>query len=144
MHVLLKHRASIPDFQFLTDVLFLFLELTVITLLYFHCSVLPSLFFLFLSPRCLLGFSHNVCFFKRLSAVCLSVSPLSHILALSFSGRDVWGEAGLFAPHGFIQWLGYTYCPTACQSMVCLSQRLLHLTCSSLMSLLCNSNVTSV
>lgn len=51
-----------------------------------------------------------------------SINSLSlSFLSLCLSGRDVWGEAGLFASNGFLRWLGYTHCHTACQRMVCVS-----------------------
>lgn len=58
--------------------------------------------------------------FFSFSIFCLLTS-LSHTPTSSFffSGRDVWGEAGLFAFNGFLRWLGYTHCHTACQRMVC-------------------------
>lgn len=94
--------------------------------LIFHRSVLFSL--LFVCLHALFWDFSLMCVSFNNSLLChLSVSPLSHVLALSFSGRDVWEEAGLFAPHGLIQWSGHTYCHTACQSMLCLSQR----TCST-------------
>lgn len=123
MHVLLKH----PDFHTVSHrcAFFLLLELTLIALLYPFIALFSLLsFFFFCLHAVFWDFSVTLCVSLTNSLLChLSVSPLLHILALSFSGRDVWGEAGLFAPHGVIQWLGHTYCHTACQSMVCLSQQ---------------------
>lgn len=89
----------------------------------FGSSHLTLVFLYSTHPRCV-------------SSLCLCTSPLvslylshtptlSFLLSLSLSGRGVWGEAGLFASHGFLRWLGYTHCHTACQRMVCVSHRLL-------------------
>lgn len=78
MHVLLKHRASIPDFQFLTDVLFLFLELTdYSSLLSLLCSSF-SVFPFFVSTLSLGIFSQ--CVFLQTTLCCVSVcfSSVTH------------------------------------------------------------------
>ena len=106
--------------------------------LFFSCGAFISLhfFFLFLSPLCVFVSSHITLLFPYLphprcvsrpsvSLLTYHTPTLSFFLSLSLSGRDVWGEAGLFASNGFLRWLGYTHCHTACQRMVCVSQRLL-------------------
>ena len=61
-------------------------------------------------------------FLSLSSSFCLNLShTLPFSRSFSLSGRDVWGEAGLFASNGFLRWLGYTHCHTACQRMVCVS-----------------------
>lgn len=90
MHVLLKHRASIPDFQFLTDVLFLFLELTLIPLLYSF----TALFFLlcFLDLHAVFWDFLTTCVSSNNSLLCVCLFLLCHTFLLCLSQGGMYGE----------------------------------------------------
>lgn len=95
----------------------------------FGCSHITLAFLFLTHPCCVLSISFGLSF------------PTA-LFCLSLSGRDVWGEAGFFASHGLLWWLGHTHCHTACQRMVCVFHPL-HLP-PKCMALYCGCVTTTV